>query len=154
MDFKSKDFKPNISPIDVIKKGAFGGTYFRNIYSNVNNKFYKNTWIEFKELKDIDKKYYCSDFYDVNLNYCKVKVGTSLRFWENKGWINVIDPYVWFQWYFRYWKGRRSNDDKRQINRWKRIASRFIGILKKLNSKGKDSKKIRQTLLHWCYELR
>ena len=84
MDFKSKDFKPNISPIDVIKKGAFGGTYFRNIYSNVNNKFYKNTWIEFKELKDIDKKYYCSDFYDVNLNYCKVKVGTSLRFWEKQ----------------------------------------------------------------------
>ena len=82
--FKSKGFKPDISPLDVIKKGAFGGTYFRNIYSNVNNKFCKNTWKEFKELKDIDKKYYCSDFYDVNLNYYKVKVGTSLRFWENK----------------------------------------------------------------------
>ena len=50
------DFNPNISPIDVIKKGIFGGTYFRNIYSNVNNKFYKNTWKEFKELKNIDKK--------------------------------------------------------------------------------------------------
>ena len=150
---KSKDFNLNTSPLDVIKKGAFGGTYFRNIYSNVNNKFYKNTWKEFKELKDVDKKYYCSDFYDVNLNYYKVKVGTSLRFWENKGWINKIDPYGWFQWYYRYYNGRRSNEDKRQINRWK-IVSRFIGILTKLNSKGKDSKKIRQTLLHWCYELR
>ena len=147
-------FYPSISPIDVIKKGAFGGTYFRNICSNVNNKFYRNTWKEFKELKDIEKKYYCSDFYDVNLNYYKVKVGTSLRFWENKGWINKIDPYGWFQWYFRYWKGRRSKDDKRQINRWKRIVSRFIGILKNLNSTGKDSKKIRQTILHWCYALR
>ena len=49
-------FHPNISPIDVIKKGAFGGTYFRNIYSSVNNKWYKNSWKEFEELKDTDKK--------------------------------------------------------------------------------------------------
>ena len=90
-------FNPNISPLDLIKKGAFGGTYFRNIYSNINNKFYKNTWKEFKELKGNDKKYYCSHFYDVNLNYYKVKVGTSLRFWENKGWINKMGPYGWFQ---------------------------------------------------------
>ena len=55
--------------------------------------------------------------------------------------------------YLRYWIGRRSEDDNRQINRWKRIVSRFVGILKKLSSKGKDSKKIRQILLHWCYEL-
>ena len=55
-DLNLKDFTPNISSIDVIKKGAFGGTYFRNIYSNVNNKLHKNTWKEFKELKDIDKK--------------------------------------------------------------------------------------------------
>ena len=63
------EFHPNINPIDVIKKGAFGGTHFRDIYSNVNYKWYKNTWKEFKESKNIDKKYYCSDFYDVNLNY-------------------------------------------------------------------------------------
>ena len=46
-------FQPNISPIDVTKKGAFGGTYFRNIYSNITDKFYKNTWEEFKEFKKI-----------------------------------------------------------------------------------------------------
>ena len=71
------------------------------------------------------------------------------KFWESKGWINKIDPCGCFQWYFRYWKGRRSEDDFRQINRWKIIVSRFVGILKKR----KDSKKISQILLHWCYEL-
>ena len=89
------EFHPNISPIDVIKKGDFGGTYFRDIYSKVKNKFDRNSWKEFKELKDIDKKYYCSGFYDVHLNYYGVEVRNSLRFWESKGW---------FQWYFRYWK--------------------------------------------------
>ena len=59
----------------MIKKGAFGGTYFRNIYSRVNNKFYKDSWKEFKELEDINKKYYTSDFYDVNVNKYGVECG-------------------------------------------------------------------------------
>ena len=96
----------------------------------------------------------CSDIYDVGLSYYGVDVGTSLRFWESKGLFNEIDPYGWFQWYFRYWKGKKSKDDKRQINRWEKIDNRFVGILKKLNSKNKDSIKIRQILLHWCSELR
>ena len=74
------DFTPTISPVDVIKKGAFGGTYFRIIYSGVNDKFYKIIWKEFKELEGIDKKYYASDFYDVNVNKHGIKCGTSLRF--------------------------------------------------------------------------
>ena len=81
------NFNPNISPVEVIKKGAFDGTYFRNIYSGVNDKFYENSWKEFEELEDIDKKYYASDFYDVTVNKYGVKCGTSLRFWENKDWI-------------------------------------------------------------------
>ena len=130
--FHPKGFHPNITPVDVIKKGTFGGTYFRDICSRVNNKFYKNSWKKFEEPKDIDKKYYSSEFYDVGLNYYKVEVGPSLRFWETKGWISKIDPYGWFQWYFRYWKGSRSEDDHRQMNRWKRIVNRFVGILKKI----------------------
>ena len=77
-------FKPNISPVEVIKKGAFGGTYFRDIYSGVNGKFFKNGWKEFKDLEGIDKKYYSSDFNDASLNKYWVKCGTSLRFWETK----------------------------------------------------------------------
>ena len=70
-------FEPNISPVEVIKKSAFGGTYFRYIYSRVNDK---NSWKEFHELENIDKKYYSSDFYDASVNKYGVKCGTSLRF--------------------------------------------------------------------------
>ena len=83
-----------------------------------------------------------------------------LRFSENKGWINPHHPYGWFQWYFRYFLGRRSVDDEKQIKRWKGIASRFNGKLVKMikdaNSRFDDysiSPKIRQILLHWGYEL-
>ena len=111
----------------MIKEDAFGGTYFRDIYSSVNGKWYRNSRKEFDQLKDIDQKYYWSDFYDTS-----VKCGTSLTFWENKGWINEIDPYAWFQSYFRYWLGRRSEDDERQINRWERIISTLKGKLVKM----------------------
>ena len=111
------DFGANKTPVEVIKEGAFRGTYFRDIYSNVNDKWYKKSWKEFNQLKNIDQKYYCSDYYNVSINKDGIKCRTSLGFWENNGWINEIDPYRRFQWYFRYWLGRRSRDDKRQINR-------------------------------------
>ena len=114
------DFGVNKTPVEVIREGAFGGTYFRDIYSGVNRQLYKKTWKEFDRLKDIDQNYYCSSYFDVNVNKYGVKCGTSLRFGENKGWINKIDPYASFQWYFKYWLGRRSEDDEIQINRWKK----------------------------------
>ena len=110
------DLGTNKTPVEIIKEGAFGGTYFRDIYSGINVKWYRKSWKEFHVLKNIDKKYYCSNYYDVSVNKYGVKCRTSLRLWENIGWINPIDPYGWFQWYFRYWLGRRSVDDERQIN--------------------------------------
>ena len=84
---------PNKTPIEVIRGGAFGGTYFRDIYSGINEKQYKSSWKEFVQLKDIDAKFYASDYYDVNVNKYGVKCATSLRFWENKACINKIDSY-------------------------------------------------------------
>ena len=87
------DFGTNKTPVEMIKEDSFGGAYFRDIYSSINGKWYKNSWKEFDVLENIDQKYYCSDYHDVSVNKCGVKCGTSLRFWENKGWINKQDPY-------------------------------------------------------------
>ena len=93
------------------------------------------------------------------MNKYNVKCET-LRFWENKCWINKIDPFGWFQWYFRYWLGRRSKGDKRKVNRCKKIVNRFRGKLVKMirdaGGKFNDysvSPKFRQILFHWGYEL-
>ena len=149
------DFGANKTPVEVIKEGAFGGTYFRDIYSGVTGKWYNKSWEEFDQLKNIDQEFNCSDYYDVSVNRFDVKCRISLRFWENKGWINDIDPYGWFQWCFRYWLGRRLEDDRRQINRWKKNLSRFRGeLVKMIKNAGSKfdaysiSPKIRQILLH------
>ena len=90
------------------------------------------------------------------MNKYGVKCGASLKFWENKGWINKINPYGWFQWHFRYWLGRRSKDDKKQINRWKKIVTRFRGkLVKMIRDAGSNVgdysilPKTSQILLHW-----
>ena len=121
------DFSPNKTPMEIMK-GNFGDTYFRDVYSNFNKKRYKNSWKEVIHLKNIDLKFYVSDYYHINVNKYGVKCGTSLRFRENKGWTN---------------------------NRWKIIVSRFRGKLVKM-IKNSGSKydysilpKIRQILLHY-----
>ena len=86
------DFGANKTPVEIIREGAFGCTYFRDIYSSANETWYKKSWKEFNQLKNIDQKFYCSDYYDVSVNKYGVKCGTSLRFWESKGWINEIYP--------------------------------------------------------------
>ena len=87
----------------------------------------------------------------MNVNKYAVKCGKSLRFWENKGWINEIDPYSWFQWYFRYWLGRRLIDDEVGLG----LNYKLVKMIRDAGSKFDDysiSPKIRQILLHWGYE--
>ena len=67
------DFSPNKTPIKLIKEDAFGVTYFTDIYSGINEKWYKNSCKEFLHLKNIDAKFYTSDYYDVNVNKYGVK---------------------------------------------------------------------------------
>ena len=63
----------------VIKEGAFGGTYFRDIYSGVNGKWHRKSWKEFDDLKNIDQNYYCSNYYDFSVNKYGIKCETSSR---------------------------------------------------------------------------
>ena len=154
------DFSPNKTPIEIIREGAFGDTYFRDIYSGIYGRWYIKSWKEFGQFKTIDQKFYCSNYYHVSVNKSDVKCRTSLRFWENKGCINKINPYGWFQWYFRYCLGRKSEDDERKINRWEKIVCTFRGksvkMIKDAGSKFDHysiSPKIRHISLHWSYKL-
>ena len=78
------DFGANKAPVKTIKEGAFGGTYFRDIYSGINGKWSRKSRKKNDELKNIDQNYYRSNYYDVKVNKYKVKCETSIRLWEIK----------------------------------------------------------------------
>lgn len=152
------DFTPDLTPKEVFQMGAFGGTYFRKIKSGITEKVYEDAWKEFPKSwftgLDISTQVASPDC-DKKLNKYKVKSGSSLEFWEKKGWIREQDPFGWFQWYCRFYTGRRSDDDVRQIERWKQTAgknSRFRRRLENMLKQGKDSKKIRQLLIQWAVD--
>ena len=161
------EFTPNLSPEDIFRAGSFGGTYWRPIYSSICDKKYKNQHKKFPASwwKDIPDKWLITPFneYDIKINKFKVKVGTTLQFWEEKGWIREYDPYGWIQWYCNFYLGRRTPDDERQIARWTGLAGpngRFrkflITLILRKNAEWNDEKispKIRQTLQHWGYHL-
>lgn len=133
-----KEFKPDYTPRQMFEMGIYGGCYFRDIYSSITKKDYKDVHKEFSFLKNIN----FIPNYDKNLNYYKVKSGQTLREWEKNGWIKEQDPYGWIQWYCRYHAGRRSPDDERQIKRWLGVKSRF-------GNREKMTDTIKQLLLQW-----
>ena len=162
------EFKPNVVPKDVFKKGAFGGTYFRPIYSSITDKNYTGKSV----ISEYPKSWFTglnidnvviSETYDKKVNKYGVKCGSSLESWEKSGWIVKEDPYGWFQWYCRFYRGRRMYDDERQIDRWAKLAGpngrfrrRLMNEIIKKNKKYDDpsvSPVIRQVLLLWGYEL-
>lgn len=159
VNFKDRpDFTPDLTPKQIFQKGSFGGTYFRDIYSNVTKKNYKNSWKEFPKnwFENLDiNTHIASNVCNKELNKYKVKSGSSLKFWEDKGWITKQDPYGWIQWYCRFYMGRRTDDDDRQIKRWQGVAGkngRFRKWLKRLEQEGKQSPKMRQLMLQWAVE--
>ena len=91
-------FKPNLTPKEILQLGSFGGTYFRVIHSGVTGQTYHDAWKEFPidwyDGLDI-KKYISSPTYDKSLNYYKAKCGGDLHMWESSGWITEVDPFGW-----------------------------------------------------------
>jgi len=163
------NFKPNLTPKEIFHMGSFGGTYFRPIYSSVVKKNLKNKHKEFEKygwFKNLDiNKYVINDKCNPSINKYGVKAGTSLEAWETSGWIKKVDPYGWFQWYCRFYVGRRSKDDIRQIKRWEKYAGeksgrwrlRLINMCKNKNASYDDisiSPVIRQGLQHWAFILK
>jgi hypothetical protein len=136
-------FKPDLSPKQMLELGVFGGKYL----GDCQNEFPKS-WFQKAKLAKGKK--------DKNLNYFKVDASMPLKYWQEKGWIFKDDPRGWFQWYCRYYLGRRiEKEDNRQIKRFKQMT-RHIGQIK-ANCRYQDldcRKKQRQALLHWAYDSR
>jgi len=162
----AKDFRPNMTPKEVLQKGSFGGTYYRPIKSSVTGLKYNKVWLELPQnwLEGLEvRKKISSSVYDEGVNTYKAKCGGSLDMWETSGWIKECDPYGWFMWYTRFYLGRRTDDDERQIGRWKsltgdkgRFKNNLIGKIARAGVKFDNkavSPVIRQTLQHWGYTL-
>jgi len=161
------EFKPNLTPKEVLQMGSFGGTYFRPIYSSVTKtKYGKEVWQELPQswLEGLDiRTQVSSSIYDPAKNKYKVKCGASLEEWENSGWMHKQDPYGWFQWFCRFYQGRRTDDDERQIGRWSKCAGEKgrwkNNLISKIVKSGcawdnyAVSPVVRQTLQHWAYQL-
>ena len=164
----AREFRPNRSPEEVLRAGSFGGTYFRPIKSAVapGVKFGDEVWRELPAawIAGLDvRTQIASPTYRAAVNKYKVKSGASLEEWETSGWMRAQDPYGWFQWFCRFFRGRRSDDDERQIKRWLACAgetgrwrNRLCSTVFRKAGSWDDpniTPVIRQTLLHWGYEL-
>ncbi|KAL8773502.1 MAG: hypothetical protein Q9209_001606 [Squamulea sp. 1 TL-2023] len=173
------DFTPNKSPEEMLREGCFGGSYFRPLYSKTlgitisdDYKELPSAWIEGL---DIDK-FLISPTYDPDINKFKVSCGQSIEEWEAAGWIDhTYDVRGWFQWYCRFFRGRRCEDDERQVGRWKRcvgetgrwrkmLIKKYIAMgIREVFDDGEEegeegqgdvSPVMHQTCFHWAMEIR
>lgn len=136
------DFKPELSPGELLALGVFGGKYMTDCRAE-----FPERWFEKARL--------CHEAHRAELNFFLVNASKPLAYWRAKGWIRDQDPRGWFQWYCRYWMGRRSPDDERQIGRWKAMT-RHIGQIRAHCEEGDllCRSRQRQALLHWAYDSR
>ena len=136
------DFKPELSPKEMLELGVFGGKYM----IDCKNEFPKDWFLKAK---------LCPKRHDPKLNFFGVNASQPLSVWRKKSWIHPDDPRGWFQWYCRYFMGRRHEDDLRQIRRWQAMK-RHIAQIKKNCMPGDLNcrRKQRQALLHWAYDSR
>lgn len=136
-------FTPDLTPKEMLELGVFGGKYMTDCRAEFPKDWYTHAKLS-------------PEGYDASINFFKIKASQSLTIWRQKGWIHPADPRGWFQWYCRYYMGRRlPEEDDRQIRRWlamKRHVTQVIRGCKKgdLNCRRKQ----RQALLHWAYDSR
>ncbi len=136
------EFKPELTPKQMLELGVFGGKYMTD-----TKKEFPKKWFAKAKL--------CSDKHDPELNYFKINASQPLFVWQAKGWIHPDDPRGWFQWYCRYYRGRRHPDDERQIKRWKAFKRHWSAVVKNcLPGDYNCRRKQRQALLHWAYDSR
>jgi hypothetical protein len=135
-------FRPQLTPAQMLALGVFGGKYLTDCRAE-----FPVSWFRRAKL--------CRERHDPKLNCFGVNASQPLSVWRRKGWIHRDDPRGWFQWYCRYYLGRRCGDDERQIKRWRAIRRHLAQI--KANCPRGDMtcrRRQRQALLHWAYDSR
>jgi hypothetical protein len=169
-------FIPNKSPEEAIREGCFGGSYFRPLMSQklgiMIEDDYKElppSWIDGLDIY----RYIASPTYNPDVNKFKVACGQSIEEWEAAGWINHdYDVRGWFQWYTRFFQGRRCEDDDRQVSRWRKcvgdsgrwrrmLLKKYVALgVREVFDDGADedtpevSPVMHQTCHHWAFEVR
>lgn len=137
------DFSPELTPREMLELGVFGGKYM----TDCRNEFPKD-WFANAKL--------CHEKHDAALNFYGVNASQPLSVWRAKGWIYRDDPRGWFQWYCRYYMGRRIPvEDARQIKRWKMIKRHLAQVKKNCDAGDHACRPVqRQAILHWAYDSR
>ena len=136
------DFRPELSPKEMLAMGVFGGKYM----TDCRHEF-PASWFTRAKLSPGRR--------DPRLNFFNVDASQPLAEWRRKGWIHEDDPRGWFQWYCRYYMGRRTADDGRQIRRWRAVARHVAQIRKGCEPGDLDCRRRqRQAVLHWAYDSR
>lgn len=134
------DFTPDLTPKQMLELGVFGGKYMTDCQDEFPSDWFKNAKL-------------CPQKHDPTLNFFGVNASQPLSVWRKKGWIHPDDPRGWFQWYCRYYLGRRHPDDERQIKRWKAIRRHIAQIQKRCSPGDLTCRpRQRQAVLHWGWD--
>ncbi|KAG6364223.1 hypothetical protein INS49_005821 [Diaporthe citri] len=169
------DFTPNKTPAEVLREGAFGGSYFRPLYSKKLRITISGDHAELPAdwTAGLDAgRYLTAREYEADANKFKVACGQSIEEWEAAGWIDHrFDVRGWFQWYCRFYQGRRCEDDERQVGRWRRcvgetgrwrrmLLKKYVAAgVREVWDDGADedapevSPVMHQTCHHWAFEV-
>jgi hypothetical protein len=137
------EFKPELTPLEMLRLGVFCGKYMTD-----TRREFPESWFARAKLAPLRR--------DCSLNFFGVDASQPLSVWRAKGWIHPDDPRGWFQWYCRYYMGRRMpEEDRRQIKRWKAMR-RHVRQIERHCEPGDVTCRARQrqALLHWAYDSR